>query len=369
MTAKELERVDRLLRDRIEGAGQIPGAVLLVRDPGGPVLFEAYGSRRSVPEALPMTRETLFDLASLTKPVSTALLAMLMTERGRLDLDQGLDGWFSPLPDPEKKKITLRQLLSNRSGLPAWRPFHREFSKRGHPVPAEEMFRRVLEEPLVAQPGAQEIYSDLGFLLIGGILERAAGLPLDRLFEEEIARPLKLDRIGYRRVRRGSAEAGGGEPIAATEYCAWRRRILEGDVHDENCYVMGGVAAHAGLFATAADLDRVAAEIFRGLQGHSALFSRSALGIYLQRQGGPAGGTWALGWDTPSDRGSASGRHYSKYSFGHNGFTGTSLWMDCDRGISVVLLTNRVHPSRENEAIRELRPLVHDAVFEELLAL
>jgi CubicO group peptidase (beta-lactamase class C family) len=138
-------------------------------------------------------------------------------------------------------------------------------------------------------------------------------------------------------------------------------------VHDENCSLLGGVGGHAGLFSTAADLDRIVVEVFEGLRNRSDLFPAAALKTFFQRQGAPSRGTWVLGWDTPSDTDSASGRYYSRNSVGHNGFTGTSLWIDCDRSIAVIFLTNRVHPSRENTAIRALRPQVHDAVFEEIL--
>ena len=369
MTAKGLKRVDRLLRDKIEGAREVPGAVLLVRGPEGVILREAYGLRQRVPAELPMTWETLFDLASLTKPVCASLLALIMAQRDRLDLDQDLEAWFSPVKDPAKRRITIRQLLSNRSGLPGWRPFYQEYPVDRQPISMDVLSQRVLEEPLEVPTGKEEIYSDLGFLLLGSILERASGRPLDRLFQEEIARPLGLSRIGYRRVGGDpGAEPGEEEAIAATEDCPWRRRVLAGEVHDENAYLVGGVGGHAGLFSTAEDLDRIVAEIFQGLRNRSGLFSAGSLKTFFQRQDAPSCGTWALGWDTPSEEDSASGRYYSKNSVGHNGFTGTSLWMDCDRNVSVVFLTNRVHPSRQNGAIRALRPQVHDAVLEELLA-
>ena len=368
MTDKGLKRVDRLLRVKVEENREVPGAVLLVRGPEGVVFREAYGLRQRVPVELPMTRETVFDLASLTKPVCASLLTMMMVHRGRLELDQDLDTWFPPLKDPAKRRITVRQLLSNRSGLPGWRPFYLEYPEDRQPVSTDVISKRVLEEPLEAPPGKGEIYSDLGFLLLGSILERVSGRPLDRLFEEEIARPLGLSRIGYRRLKGDpGVRVGEGEAVAATEDCPWRRRVLAGEVHDENCYLVGGVGGHAGLFSTAADLDRIVVEIFQGYRNRSGLFAGGALHTFFRRQDTPFRGTWALGWDTPSEQGSASGRYYSRNSFGHNGFTGTSLWMDFDRNVAVVLLTNRVHPSRENTAIRTLRPQVHDAVFEEML--
>jgi CubicO group peptidase (beta-lactamase class C family) len=370
MTAQGLTRVDRLLRDKIEGRREVPGAVLLVRGPAGVLFHEAYGLRQRVPSELPMTRGTLFDLASLTKPVCASLLTMVLAQGGDLDLDQDLATWFSPVKDPAKRGITVRQLLSNRSGLPAWRPFYREYPGDGLPVSIEALSMRILDEPLESPPGRTEVYSDLGFLLLGSILEKASGRSLDSLFQEEIALPLGLSRTGYRNIRGISGDASAEEEaVAATENCPWWGRVLAGEVHDENCRLLGGVGGHAGLFSTAEDLDRIMDEVFRGLQGRSGLFRAESLKTFFQRQEAPPPGTWALGWDTPSDKGSASGRHYSKKSVGHNGFTGTSLWMDWDRQVSVLFLTNRVHPSRENTAIRALRPRVHDAVFEELLGL
>lgn len=367
MSARSLNRVNRLLTNRVAKTGEVAGAVVLVRDREGVVFHEAYGLRQKIPSEQAMTKRTVFDLASLTKPVCTSLLAMIMTERGRLNPDERLANWFSPLGDPEKGKITLRQLLSNRSGLPAWRPYYQECPRGPRPVDQEEIVGRILAEPLEGPPGEREIYSDLGFILLGSILEKVGGLPLDRLFQEEVATPLGLRDTGYRRISGlHTVPERTDEPIAATEYCPWRGRVLVGEVHDENCYILGGVAGHAGLFSTAADLDRVVAELFEGSRGRSDLFSPRSMSTFFQRQDPLGRGSWALGWDTPSEGDSASGHHYSKNSFGHNGFTGTSLWMDFGRHVSVVFLTNRVHPTRENVAIRGLRPLVHDAVFEEM---
>jgi CubicO group peptidase (beta-lactamase class C family) len=368
MITRGFNKLDRLLKDKVERAQEVSGAVVLVRGPNGVAFHEAYGLRQRIPSALAMTKDTVFDLASLTKPLCTSLLTMIMAQKGKLDLDQSLGTWFDPLGDPAKRRITVRQLLSNRSGLPGWRPYYQEYPQDRHPISADEMAQRILAEPLEMSPGASEIYSDLGFILLGSILERAAGLSLDRLFREELAQPLGLRHMGYRRIsgRQGGA-AGTEGTTAATEYCDWRKRVLVGEVHDENCHLSGGVAGHAGLFSTAGDVDRVAAELFEASRGRSELFWAASVKTFFARQGSPARGTWALGWDTPSETDSAAGRYYSKNSFGHNGFTGTSLWMDFDRSISVVFLTNRVHPSRENTAIRALRPRVHDAVFQEML--
>ncbi len=368
MSLRVMDGLDRLLREEIGGDRPIAGAVVLVRH-GNEVLFhEAYGFRQRVPRRLPMTRETLFDVASLTKPICTGLVAMQLVRRGLLGLDDVLEKRIPwPVKDPAKRGITLRQLLCNRAGLPAWRPFYVAYGPESCPVPADELAGRVLGEPLEGPPGEREVYSDLGFLVAGWILEHAGGASLDRLFRDEIADPLGLGRTGFRPVveKGGGGTHRTGEDLAATEYCCWRRRILVGEVHDENAYLVGGVSGHAGLFSSAGELDRIVAEIFRGLRAGrgEGLFSGDFLETFFQRQdpGGP--GTWALGWDTPSPRDSTSGRYFSRKSVGHNGFTGTSLWIDLDREISVVFLTNRVHPTRRNDAIRALRPRVHDQVL------
>lgn len=368
MSREGLGRLDRLLRDRIEIEGLIPGAVALVRL-GGEVLFhEAYGLRQRLPAPFPVTKETLFDLASVTKSIGTALGAMLLWQGGRLELDRSIDSYLGHVEDPQKKEITCRHLLSHSSGLPAWRPYYQEFPEARCDMSLEEMAGRVLEESLEAVPGGKEIYSDLGFILLGRILEQRAARPLDRLLEDDLLGPLGLEKTGYRRVEspRGSP-ASFSTDIAATEHCAWRRRILIGEVHDENCYLLGGVSGHAGLFSTAREVDRIVEELLLALEGRSSLFRKRSVLTFFQRQACVKEGTWGLGWDTPSSAGSASGRHFSRNSFGHNGFTGTSLWMDLDRRAAVILLTNRVHPSRENLFIRQLRPEVHDAVMEEIL--
>lgn len=370
MRGNGFERLDRLLRDRIETERLIPGAVILVRMGGGVLFHEAYGLRQRIPVPLPMTRETLFDLASLTKPVGTTLGAMLLWQEGGLGLDDAIGRYFTGFEDPQKREIACRHLLSHCSGLPAWRPYYQEYPESRCDLSMDEVVRRVLLEPLEAPPGKKEVYSDLGFILLGRILEGVTGHPLDRFLRERLFEPLGLEMTGYRRpgspVGRSSDSSGG---IAATEYCRWRKRVLVGEVHDENCYLVGGVSGHAGLFTTARELDRIVMEIFCALDGSSLLFRATSVRAFFRRQGRLAGGTWALGWDTPSPVSSTSGRYFSKNSYGHNGFTGTSLWMDLDRRIAVVLLTNRVHPDRENLSIRQLRPEVHDAVLKELLGI
>lgn len=363
------DRLDRLLRVRVEQEEAVPGAVVLVRS-GRHVLFhEAYGLRQKEPQRLPMSPETLFDLASVTKCLGTALCAMRLWERGRLDLDRPIGGLLEGIGAGGKGSITCRQLLSHSSGLPSWRPYFQEYPGVRCDVPYDEIVAKILAEPLDSDPGSKEVYSDLGFILLGRILEILADSPLDELFQDAVARPLGLTRTGYRRWRRerDGPEASPGVDVAATERCPWRKRLLVGEVHDENCYLMGGVAGHAGLFSTAREIDRILACLLEAWEGRPSLFGQAGVRTFLRKRAVDRGGTWALGWDMPTPGASASGRYFSPTSFGHNGFTGTSVWMDLERRVAVVLLTNRVHPDRRNLAIRHLRPEVHDAVMEAIL--
>jgi len=363
----EFSRVRMILRERIGPSGPAPGAVLRVRFNEEVVFHEAYGYRQILPQELPTTEETLFDLASLTKSVGTSLAVMQLWSQKKIDLDARIGLYHHDIEGTGKEWITIRHLLSHTSGLPAWRPYFREVATDARPVSPLEMYRRILGEPVEAPLGTKEIYSDLGFMLLGWILECLTGEPLDRLFSRLIFSPLGLSQTGFRRIScQGTPEgieSKDHSAVASTEWCPWRGRMLTGEVHDENCYAMGMVAGHAGLFSTAEELDRIMFEVMKGYQGVSRVFGKEGVRTFLNRQEVATQGSWALGWDTPSPQDSSSGIYFSKNSFGHNGFTGTSIWMDVDRGVSVILLTNRVHPRRERQGIKQLRQDIHNAVM------
>jgi CubicO group peptidase (beta-lactamase class C family) len=371
----DFTKVECILKESIGPDRDAPGAVLSVRRGDSLVFHGAYGYRQVVPRRLPMTEETLFDIASLTKSVGTALAVMQLCAQGMIDLDEKVSAYVPEIGDEAKKPITVRDLLANTSGLPSWRPYYKEVTAHPGSVDPQVVYRRILDEPLEVPKGTAEIYSDLGYMLLGWVLERVTGEPLECVFARLVFAPLGLVSTGFLKDAPGEVESGearGGPcrphapAIASTEWCPWRGRVLTGEVHDENCYVMGKVAGHAGLFSTARELDRIAEELMKGYYGDSAVFGTEGVRTFLRRQTIVKGGTWALGWDTPSPVGSASGRYFSKNSFGHNGFTGTSIWMDLDRGVAVVFLTNRIHPTRAREGIRRLRPAVHNAVMESL---
>jgi len=357
--------------------GAIPGATLVVRV-GDAVAFEgAFGFRAIVPERQPMKIDTVFDLSSLTKPLATTIAVMMMARDGKLKLDDRVTRFFHNFGVHGKGHITFRHLLAHCSGLAAWRPFYNEIAEieRGGKVnfmasrgAKEHVFEQIHREKPEAPTGAKTIYSDLNFMLLGEAVEQVSAAALDRFCREKIYRPLGLrstDFIDISMVRTRRLEPVA-EMFAPTEVCPSRKRLLVGEVDDENAYAMGGVAGHAGLFAPVREVDRIARELIACWHGRSQLIPQKVVREFWTRDPAVAGSTWALGWDTPTPDHSSSGRYFSPAAVGHLGFTGTSIWIEPEKEIAVTLLTNRVHPRRDNQSIRGLRPRVHDLIMEAL---
>lgn len=328
----------------------------------------SLGWRRLVPSEQPLEKETVFDLASLTKVLATAALAADLVERGWLRWNQPVKSILEGYPHDG---ITVAHLLSHTAGLPAWFPYWEKLQERYGSVSSlvhenVKVRQKLAREMTFAvdpetKPGERTLYSDVSFLLLGYVLEELTGGPLDRAVHHHVWDPMGVRGLHFRRVDRG-AEAGRDEKFAATEDSEWRGGVLQGQVHDDNCWAMGGYGGHAGVFGAVRDVLFFSREI---LKGH---FSREVTRAMCSRVTEPAGCERTLGWDTPTEGSASCGRHFSPASFGHLGFTGTSLWIDPEAGLAVTLLTNRVHPSRENERIREFRPRFHDAVREDLAA-
>jgi CubicO group peptidase (beta-lactamase class C family) len=310
--------------------------------------------------------DTIYDLASLTKVVVTTTAAMVLTDEGRLDPDRPVVSFLPGFQGGAKDKVTVAQLLTHSSGLPWWAPLYREVKGK------RDYLQRILAMDLAYEPGTKSVYSDLGVILLGEVLERVAGEPLEAFARRRVLDPLGMKDTLY---RPGPALLAR---IAPTERDPWRGRLLRGEVHDENAFAMGGVAPQAGLFGTAADLARFAQMLLNGgVFEHHRIMSRETLERFTRRAQIP-GSTRALGWDTPADETgtrsstpgapgySSAGSLLSPRSFGHTGFTGTSLWVDPERRLFVVLLTNRVNPSRDNDEIRRVRAAVADAVVRAL---
>jgi serine-type D-Ala-D-Ala carboxypeptidase len=353
--------VYRVLSDAI-AARAFPGCAFGVLAGEEVVLQDALGHFTYDEGAPAVFQETVFDVASLTKVVSTTSVAMLLYQRGLLDLETPL-GELLPgfvvgcAPDGRAREVTLRHLLAHSSGLPGYADFFRNAA-----TPAV-LFRACLELPLEAEPGARAEYSDPGFILLGKALEVYTREYLATWARREVFEPLGLTATGFC----PALELRPSIP-PTEEDTTFRHRRIQGEVQDENAWVLKGASGHAGLFSNVPDLLRFAGEILHAggktdlETANLHLFDPATIEFFAQRQG-PEGSSRALGWDTPSEN-STSGRHFSARSIGHLGFSGCSLWIDRDAAIAVALLTNRTWPDRQCRLIREVWPVFHDAVRE-----
>jgi CubicO group peptidase (beta-lactamase class C family) len=373
---RKLGRVDRAI-DKAIASAEIPGAVIGARMPkNGETLehFSEHGHAVLQPERVPMTRRTIFDLASLTKPLATTTAILLLVDEGAVELDAPVAKYLPLFSERGKEAVTIRNLLTHSSGLKPWRAYHEIFLQKerktgetliGSPATRASVIDRTVRSALVHEPGEAAVYGDLDFIVLGAVVEAVGGQRLDDFCRERIFEPLELSDTFFIPIGRDAQPLP--EPmkrrIAATENCPWRDRILWGEVHDPNASVMGGVAGHAGLFSTVDDVMKFGRIIIDVWNGRSDALPREPLRQFLTRQNLPVSSDWALGWDTPTEGASSSGKHLSKNSVGHLGFTGTSLWIDLDRDIVIALLTNRVHLIAKKSRFG-LRPIVHDAIVE-----
>jgi len=335
-----------------------------------------------------LTPSTLFDLASLTKPVATATAAAILYERGLLELEAPVIGIVPEFmadacgsPDARRRDVTFRMLLDHSSGLPAYEKLFLKARSR------DDLLRAAFTTSLSTVPGTHAEYSDIGFILLGAALERIASESLDIFCQHEIFGPLAMTHTTFNpraemrphipptADEREGPECGAGAPARETPAekappsvspgnarSTFRKKIIQGEVQDENAYILGGVAPHAGLFSTAEDLARFAHAL---LHGGGPILRPETVALFTRRESAPPGTSRALGWDTPSAP-SQSGKYFGPRSFGHLGYTGTSLWIDPDRKVSVTLLTNRTWPDCANPAIKQVRPIFHDAIMEAL---
>lgn len=356
------DRASAILLDGIRD-GAFPSAAAEVGRAEGTSWRRAFGTLTYDADSAKTSHETIFDLASLTKIIATTTLAMRAIDDGLLTLD---DRVASHLPDwrtADRAEVTIRDLLAHASGLPAYLPFFRDHTGRVEFQPA------ICQTPLEYAPRSQSIYSDLGFMLLGFILEdlrrntRAGPGRFDPAATltaqfRRIAAFITIEPFAYTPPRTWRSRT------APTEHDRWRGRTLQGEVHDENAWALGGVAGHAGLFGTAGAVGAFAQSALRTIAGDRVLASPAIFREFIQLAGIP-GSSRALGWDTMLPT-SSCGTRMASTAIGHTGFTGTSLWIDWERDLYVVLLTNRVHPTRDNNRLRAIRPAFHDAVMEEL---
>ena len=353
--------------------GVFPGAVLLVRSYGEVVYHQAVGQMGQAPFDCPVTTHTIYDLASLTKPLATTTAIVCLLQDGRLDLDQPVTEWLSEWKSTSYRNTTLRQLLHHSSGLPAWRRYYEALSPVGLPPKNEDerqaritgLLQTIAKEPMEYNPGSQSVYSDLGFMALGVVVERCVGTSLPDFCRQRMYDSLNINPLFFIDAE-GNPTGGDGELtlVAPTEQDSWRGRLVHADVHDENAFALGGVAGHAGLFGTALSVSQVSKAWLKAVLSQPSILPTDLAQQFVRRQDPSGASSWVLGWDTPSQP-SSSGHHFSSESFGHLGYAGTSLWIDPVRELEVILLSNRVHPTRANKQIKVFRPEIHDLVVKE----
>lgn len=357
-----VEKIDNAMADAV-ATGVFPGAVLLWADKKQILYHKAFGVT-DIRFGTPVTLNTIFDLASLTKPLATALAVADLISSGRLSQKTQLKDVLPAACGTDKARITMDMLLRHRSGLPAHRPYFKSISGPVPGMSARKHLRRlILAEPLEYAPDSKEVYSDLGFMLLAWVVEILSGLRLDAFVNNRIFAPLNIYDLFFNPL--GSDVPGGVEKknslvFAATSHCSWREKMIIEEVEDENAWVAGGVEGHAGLFGTAAGVHHLCYRILMALESNAGnVIDPVVIRNFADRNDGtmrPAG------FDFPSEENASSGHFFSKRSVGHLGFTGTSFWIDPDNGLIAILLTNRVHPSRENVEIRKFRPRIHDLI-------
>ena len=357
-----------------------PGAVLLVGVGDNVVFNKAFGCRSLVPEQAPVQLNTVFDVAALTQVLVTVPLAMQMVDRNALDVDSRLSRIFQTFGIHGKERMSVRHLLTHCSGYPASMPFYRQIAAADRGARAgimgtrgavEAIYREIYQGKLDNLPGKVCNYSDVGFILLGHALEVVGGMNLDKLTLRNIIAPLMLQSTGF--IDLSTVQRRGLEPdteaIASSGYCSWRGRVLVGEVHDDNAWAMGGVAAHSGIFSSAADIHRIASHLLDCWHGRGGLFSREVVKMFWSRDNSLSDSCWALGWEMPKSKISSCGRYFSQASVGCLGHTGCSLWIDPEQEITVVLLTNAIHPEIDKDrqtAFSAFLPYVHDLVMEAL---
>ncbi len=332
-----------------------PGAALMVGYRGAVILDSAAGHLDYAASSEKATDNTIYDLASLSKAVGTTSAAMLLAQSGRLLLDAPVRDYLPEFKGPNKDKVRVRNLLTHSAGLPSFLPLYRQV--QGY----DSFLKLVFAVPLEYEPGTKSLYSDLGMILLGEILSRASGHPLDRFLSENLFRPLGLKSTAYNPPKSLLAR------IAPTENDPWRNRVVHGEVHDENAFALGGVAGHAGLFSSAHDLAIFAQMMLNnGLYDHRRYLNPEVLTRFTALQESAAASR-ALGWTKPSAQ-NWTGLTFTPAAYGHTGFTGTSMWIDPTRQLFIILLTNRVHPSRDNLMVDEARKEISQSIIKAISA-
>ena len=349
---KFAETDDLIIKAIVDSA--FPGAVLLVAKDGEIIHEKAFGNFTYDYSSREVTINSIFDLASVSKVIGTTTAAMMLIDRRKLNLDEKVINYLPEFNNNGKENITIRNLLLHNSGLAPFKKYYDVYST------AEEVINDIMNLTPEQEPGSKYVYSDLGMITLQQIIERISGKSLDKFLDENLFTPLGMNSTMY------------NPPPELKDNCMptefddfWRMRQLQGEVHDERAYMLNGVAGHAGLFSTANDLAKFLQMILQkgNYQGRQYI-NPETIELFTKKQSDQS--SRGLGWDTKSPEGSSAGKYFSPLSYGHTGYTGTSVWTDPTKSLFVIMLTNRVYPTRNNNKLSKVRPLIHDAIYKEL---
>jgi serine-type D-Ala-D-Ala carboxypeptidase len=355
-----------LIFHKIENAisdGIFPGAVLLCAVNQKIIIHQSFGMA-DVFEKRKMGRDYIFDLASLTKPLATTLAISRLIDKGKIILNQKIGSIIEKFKDTDKADITIDMLLRHTSGLPAHREYFKKIIKNSGN--SRQYLRSLLvDEGLENQPGEIQVYSDLGFMILSWIIEKICCQRLDDFISKQIYSPLEINDLFYIDLNaKQKIFKKYGHKIVSAQQCPWREKILVGEVDDDNAWAVGGVEGHAGLFGNAESIYKLCCEILNALQDRpTKVLSPDIIKTFVQKK---YSYDMVAGFDTPSKYNSSSGTCFSQSSIGHLGFTGTSFWMDPQTSLIIIFLTNRVHPLRSNEGIKEFRGQIHDLIYRQI---
>jgi CubicO group peptidase (beta-lactamase class C family) len=343
-------KVDQVVNNSIKDKA-FPGAVVLIWKDGNIIYEKAFGNYTYDPESQKVNSHTIYDLASLTKVIATTTATMICYDRNLFSLDEKVVKYIPQFGVNGKDHITIKNLLLHNSGLPAWKKFY------GKNLKPEDVIHEIFASKLEFKTGEKTVYSDLGIITLGKIIEKITGKSLDIFCNDEIFIPLKMNSTFFNPMDSVKKLCA---PTETDKY--WRMKTLQGEVHDETSAMLNGVAGHAGLFSTASDISKLMSVLMnKGKLNEQQFIKQSTVELFTKRVSNES--TRALGWDTKSDSGSSAGKYFSKNSFGHTGYTGTSVWADPEGNLFVVFLTNRVYPTRDNTKILNVRPQLHNAII------
>lgn len=359
----EKDKISSLMEQAIS-KGVFPGAVLLCAVNQKIVFHEAYGMA-DLFKKIKMRKDSIFDLASLTKPLATALAVSKLIERNQVFLDQKIGSILEEFKTSDKADITIDMLLRHTSGFPAHREYFKKIIKTNKP-PRQHLRDLLVHEPLENKINTCQVYSDLGFMVLAWIIETISRQRLDRFVSEQIYDPLEIDDLFFISLNQQNEKLKKcRQKIVATQQCPWRKKLLAGEVDDDNAWAAGGIEGHAGLFGDAGSIYKLCCEILNAVQGKkTVVLVPDIIQSFVSRKNKH---DRVAGFDTPSKEQSSSGRYFSASSMGHLGFTGTSFWIDPETSVIIIFLTNRVHPLRSNEGIKNFRPQLHDLIHAELI--